>query len=133
MLNVRRRRAGLSRLQSSRSSSSIVGSSSRGSAKGSLSSSETKAKVGVDGGTKWLGIEILAMGIASQNSGMKNAFGKAAGVGAGGRVPSESIHGTSPKKFVGEREKKEVRKAVRFAMMKRKKTIVKKVRCEAKY
>lgn len=51
---------------------------------------------GGGGGIKMSGAEVLTIGIVSQGSGVKKAFGEAEGVGTIGRVLNEPIHGTSP-------------------------------------
>lgn len=75
------------------------------------------------GGATTSEAERLAVGIASQNSRGKKAFGEATGVGATGRVPRVSIHGPSPWKLVGDRERKELKRAARLAKTKAKTAI----------
>ena len=52
------------------------------------------------GGGKEIWVEGSGVGIASQNSGARNAFGVAGGVGAKGEVGSARIHRSSSWKTV---------------------------------
>lgn len=61
--------------------------------------------------------ERLAVGITSQKDGVTIAIAEADAVGTKGGSLKRSIHGTSPGKLIGEKERKEVSKAVRLAMM----------------
>lgn len=67
------------------------------------------------GGTE-IGADGSAVGIASQNSGVKKAFGVARGVGPTGGVGSVFTHRATSWKTVGERERKETSKAVRLVI-----------------
>lgn len=78
------------------------------------------------GGTE-TGAEGSAVGTASQNSGVRKAFGVARGVGATGGVGSVSTHRSSSWKTVGERGRKETSKAGRLAITTWKKVIAGKV------
>lgn len=68
--------------------------------------------------------ERFAKGISSQNSRGKMTVVKAEGVGAIGEVLSLSIHGASPWKTMGDRDRNDASKAVRPAMMKLRRAIV---------
>lgn len=61
-------------------------------------------------------MEKFAIGISSQKSTGENAFGMVDGVGAIGGWLGVPIHGFSPWKIVGERETKELRRAVSLAI-----------------
>lgn len=103
--------------------SSDVGSFGGGPAKNSSSTfssfSSEQQDVGVGGGADGADPE-SNVGIAPQTSGVKNAFGKAAGIGATGPVLSVSTQGASPwvKMDDGGRERKEERRAVMLVRMK---------------
>lgn len=60
-----------------------------------------------------------ARGIASPKSATREAFGKAEGVGVTEGELKNPIHGASPCNVPGDRAKKEVRRAVRLAIMRR--------------